>query len=180
MEFPIHKMPILVASFFLLVSFSYGEITLNNLVDSVCNQTINYSMCSEALNSNPQIRSVQNFEDLAKIALAMAISNANDSLSLINQMITTNTNGTAEFEALEYCAFCYEGVVGSFRSALLELDEDIMTANYDVIVAGNEADNCENELVSEKVQLPLVSDRNYQVKLYSSIGYVITDQLSIV
>lgn len=176
MEFPIHKISFLVASVFLLLSFSCGEIESINLVDNVCNQTIDYTKCVQALESNPRINSVQSYEDLAEIALEMAISNANDSLSLINQMITTIANGTAELEALGFCAFCYEAIVGSFRSALLELDEDIMTANYDVAVARDEADSCEDELVSEKVQLPLISDRNSQVKLYSSIGYVITDQ----
>ena len=126
MDFQVHKMSILVASVFSLLSFACGQIRLNNLVESVCKQTIDYTKCSEAFESNPQTSSAQNYEDLAEIALEMAILNANDSLSLINQMITITANGTAEREALEFCAFCYEGVVDSFRSALLELDEDII------------------------------------------------------
>ncbi|EXC46558.1 hypothetical protein L484_001957 [Morus notabilis] len=40
--------------------------------------------------------------------------------------------------------------------------QDAMAANYDVKTAGDDADYCEKELASKSINLPSMSDRNYQ------------------
>ncbi|GMN48533.1 hypothetical protein TIFTF001_017708 [Ficus carica] len=149
-----------------------------NLVDTVCKETINNTNCLEFLESDPRTKNAMDLNDLAKLVLELALSNAKDSQNFINNMITGVYEPDHCQQVLEKCAFWYEAVVASFRSALLELEEDVMSANYDVEIAGDDAGNCENEMILNKVVIPSVSERNYQVKLYSNIGDVITNKLS--
>ena len=182
MDSPNLKISTLVSIFllFFFLSLSSPSSTKgeSELVDTICHETINYTKCLEALGSDPESKT-QNLKDLAKITLQLSISNAKDSLSFINKKIKSNETDQPEevLATLKQCAFWYEAVIASFRSALIELKEDVMTANYDIKVAGDNADYCENELVSKKVEVPSLSERNYQVKLYSSIGFVITNKL---
>ncbi|PON96236.1 Pectinesterase inhibitor domain containing protein [Trema orientale] len=185
MDSPNLKFSTILSIFFLLFLSSSPPSTKaeSQLVDTICQETLNHTMCLEALGSDPQAKATTDLKVLAKITLRLSISNAKDSLRFINKTINNIINETDDqpivvLAALKQCAYWYEAVVGSFKSALLELKEDIMTANYDIKVAGDDADYCESELVSKKVDIaPSVSERNYQVKLYSSIGFVITNKL---
>jgi hypothetical protein len=68
-------------------------------------------------------------------------------------------------------------VVLDFQSARKELDEDTITANYDIKMAVDDnISQCETALKSG-VQVPEISSRNNLVYLHSNIGDVITDKL---
>jgi pectinesterase inhibitor-like protein len=142
------------------------------LVIGVCKQTINYINCVEALESDSRTPSASNLKDLAKIALGLALSNATESKSYIDGLLKKQRTAP-----VEKCSFWYEAVVGSFRSSLNELEEDALTANYDAKIAGDYAISCENELSTGQVRVRAISTRNNYVLLYSSIGFVITNQL---
>ncbi|XP_062099142.1 pectinesterase inhibitor-like [Humulus lupulus] len=163
-------------SLFLFLFLSSTQAQTSNLVDSVCKETLDYTKCLEALESDPKSKTTTDLKVLAKIAVQLSISNAKGSLSFIHDEIKKGTGG-AQQEALEKCASSYETVVESFNSALIELDDDVLSANYDIKVAGDDVDSCKSELVSKKVEIPALSDRNDQVKLYSNIGFVITNKL---
>ncbi|PON52638.1 Pectinesterase inhibitor domain containing protein [Parasponia andersonii] len=183
MDSPNLKFSTLLSILFLLfLSSPPSTKAESQLVDTICQETLNYTMCLEALGSDPQAKTTTDLKVLAKITLRLSISNAKDSLRFINKMINnineiTDDQPIVALAALKQCAYWYEAVIGSFKSALVELKEDIMTANYDIKVAADDADYCQNELVSKKVDVPSLSERNYQVKLYSSIGFVITNKL---
>ncbi|XP_050252010.1 uncharacterized protein LOC126698670 [Quercus robur] len=102
----------------------------------------------------------------------MAVANSTKSKAYIYDLL--NKNHT---EPIKQCSFWYGAVVGSFRSALGELDEDTLTANYDAKVAADGANICENALASAGVQVPSISTRNNYVRLYSSIGFEVTNDL---
>ncbi|KAF4352094.1 pectinesterase inhibitor-like [Cannabis sativa] len=148
----------------------------NILVDKICKKTLDNTKCLAALESDPRSKTATSLKALAKISVQLSISNAKGSLNFINDEIKKGS-GSGQQEVLEQCASSYKAMVLSFSSALEELDEDVMTANYDIKVAGDDADLCQAEMASKKVEIPSLADRNDQVKLYSNIGFVITDKL---
>lgn len=184
--------PINVTCYFLhyMISMEYSHVTAlslslllllhslsptnaaTQLVDGVCKQTINYADCVKALESDSRTPSASSLKSLAKIALGLAVSNATEGKSYIDNLLTKSRTAP-----VEKCSSWYEAVVASFRSALNELDEDALTANYDAKIAGDYASSCENELSSGGVKVPEISIRNNYVQLYSSIGFVVTDKL---
>ncbi|KAG2663054.1 hypothetical protein I3843_16G008800 [Carya illinoinensis] len=158
-----------------IIVFSQSFLPANaakNLVPDVCRETISYDRCMHALQSDPRAKTASNFMDLAKIALKLGLNNAINSKAYIDGLLEKN-----HAAPIKKCSFWYEAVVASFRSALAELEEDAMTANYDVKIAGDDAASCENELASGGVKVPSISTRNSDVALYSNIGDVITNKL---
>ncbi|KAG5232392.1 cell wall / vacuolar inhibitor of fructosidase [Salix suchowensis] len=65
----------------------------------------------------------------------------------------------------------------SFKSALSELSEDPLSANYDSRVAGDDVQECEDELARDKARFPGLTTRNNYGKLYSAIAFVVTNHL---
>lgn len=167
-------------SLLLVFHFPLPTNGATKLVEGVCKEavdyatkgTLSYGSCLEALESDSRTRSASDLKDLAKIALQLALANATASKAYIDDLLKKNHTA-----AIEKCFSLYKFVVGSFWSALQELDEDVMTANYDVKIAGDDASACENELLSGGVKVPEISRRNNDVQLYSSIGFVITNKL---
>uniref|UniRef100_A0A803NGK2 Pectinesterase inhibitor domain-containing protein n=1 Tax=Cannabis sativa TaxID=3483 RepID=A0A803NGK2_CANSA len=139
-------------------------------------ETLDNTKCLAALESDPRSKTTTSLKALAKISVQLSISNAKGSLNFINNEIKKGS-GSGQQEVLEQCASSYKATVESFSSALKELDDDVMSANYDIKVAGDDADLCQAELVSKKVEIPSLEDRNDQVKLFSNIGFVITNKL---
>ncbi|KAF2291112.1 hypothetical protein GH714_020161 [Hevea brasiliensis] len=78
---------------------------------------------------------------------------------------------------LKSCLSWYEAIIASFKSALIELEEDVPSANYDVKMVGDYVQGCEDELARDKVQIPSVTTRDNYAKLYSNIAFVITEHL---
>lgn len=142
-------------------------------VEGICRETINYKGCMQALHSDPRTKKTSNFMDLAKIALELGVKNSTESKAYIDHFHKENPTTPA----IEKCSSWYQAVVASFRGALSELDDDALSANYDVKVASDYADGCEKDLASSGVKVPSISTRNQYVLLYSSIGYVITNKL---
>ena len=163
---------------FFLYSTSSTEAAPSNLVEYVCKETIDYAKCIKALESDPRAKSAENLNALANITLELAIDNAKDSLAFIKKLLEKNISCSSDIRlALKQCVTSYKTAIASFKSALSELSEDPMTANYDIKTTTDDANSCENEMASRKIRIPSVSKKNNQVKLYSSIGDVITNKL---
>uniref|UniRef100_A0A7N2KVP1 Pectinesterase inhibitor domain-containing protein n=2 Tax=Quercus lobata TaxID=97700 RepID=A0A7N2KVP1_QUELO len=181
MDFQGHVLVVnLTFYFYLLFLFFHSPLQTNasssssstKLIESVCKNTIDNANCLKALESDPRAVKASRLKDLAKIALELAVANATESKAYIDALLTKNHT-----EPIKQCSFWFEAVVGSFRSALRELDEDVLSANYDSKIAGDDADSCENALALGKVQIPSISTRNNYAKLYSSIAFEITNLL---
>lgn len=173
MESPLGFVPTLFfASLLLFISSTSSTKASTQFVKTVCSQTINNSECLKALESDRRTASTSNYKEIAPIALDLAIVNAKDSYAFINNLIKTNPS-----EAVKQCADSYKFVVLDFQSARVELDEDALTANYDIKMAVvDNINQCETALKSG-VQVPEISSRNNLVYLYSNIGDVITEKL---
>jgi len=71
----------------------------------------------------------------------------------------------------------YVGATASFKSALSELGEDPLSANYDSMVVGDDVQACEDELARDKAQIPGITTRNNYGKPYSAIASAVTNHL---
>ncbi|XP_040997085.1 uncharacterized protein LOC121243090 [Juglans microcarpa x Juglans regia] len=170
----------------ILSLFFYSPLGTNaathELVEGVCKEAVEratkgnivtYENCLEALESDSRTRTTSNLKALAKIALELALANATESEAYVDDLLKKNRTSAP----LEACSSWYDSAVGSFRSALGELDDDVEVASYDVRIAADDANYCEDALASGGVKVPSISTRNDYIKLYSFIGYVIIDKL---
>ncbi|KAG6673880.1 hypothetical protein I3842_15G013600 [Carya illinoinensis] len=168
----------------MLSLFFYSPLGTNaatELVECVCKEAVErdtkgivtYDSCLEALESDSRTRTTSNLKALAKIALELGLANATVSEAYVDDLLKKNRTSAP----LEQCSSWYDSAVGSFRSALGELDDDVDVASYDVRIAADDANHCEDALASGGFKVPSISIRNDYIKLYSFIGYVIIDKL---
>ncbi|KAL6218224.1 hypothetical protein ACLB2K_011439 [Fragaria x ananassa] len=146
-------------------------LNINQLLRVSTLRTI--SECLKALESDPRTASASDYKELAPIALDLAIAYAKDSQAFVTGLIKTNPS-----EAIKQCADAYRLAMLAFQSAKMELNEDPMTANYDITMAViDDIHLCETWLKQGGVQVPEISSINNGLYLYRSIGGVITDNL---
>ncbi|KAK7343747.1 hypothetical protein VNO77_12756 [Canavalia gladiata] len=70
---------------------------------------------------------------MAQVILELALNKGTEGQNFLKGLVQTNN-----VLAIQECAtFHYDGMIGSFRSSLKELEEDPETANYDAKVAGD-------------------------------------------
>ncbi|KAH7525091.1 hypothetical protein FEM48_Zijuj06G0188200 [Ziziphus jujuba var. spinosa] len=174
MEFPTQFITFFTISLLIFLSTSPSPTNATSkLVDSVCRKTDYSSKCQQLIGSDPRTKDLVDPKKLAKVVLEMGISDAERSYKFINRMLKNNPT-----EPIKKCLSSYQDVAATFKSALAEIDEDPETANYDVKIAVDYADDCENELAKGPPN-PEISARNVQVRLYSSIGFVVTAMLPL-
>lgn len=145
----------------------------SKLVDGVCKKTLNYADCVSAIGS----ASASDLKSLARVSLETAVANTSNGKDYIDKLAKAKSTKPTLIPALKECVSDYESAAASFKSAKMELDEDISSANYDAKAAGDGAESCSTALKVTKTNVPSVEARNYYVRLYSNIGFVITGQL---
>ncbi|KAH7525089.1 hypothetical protein FEM48_Zijuj06G0188000 [Ziziphus jujuba var. spinosa] len=172
MDFPTHFSTFFTISMLIFLSSSSSTNAASKLVNSICSQTGDYaSKCQQLIGSDRKTKDLEDPKKLAEIVLQMSLEDAQKSYDFINQMLKEKAT-----EPVERCVFWYEAVVASFKSAHAELEEDPESANYDVKIAGDYADNCENGLANGS-PIPEISAKNDQVWLSSRIGFAVTNLL---
>ncbi|XVE55124.1 hypothetical protein DITRI_Ditri03aG0135500 [Diplodiscus trichospermus] len=146
----------------------------SKLVAQLCNgeSILNRRFCLKAL-SNPQAAAAKDANQLTKVVMKLAVSNAQATLDVINEMVK-KPGSTQSLKALQTCLDVYKYAIQSFGMIFNELSEDPMTANYDVTVVGPEADNCERALTTARIHAPRISAGNRFLHYYSSMGGEIT------
>ncbi|KAJ0086761.1 uncharacterized protein LOC116146458 [Pistacia vera] len=156
----------------------------SSLVNKVCQKTTlcSYNDCVAALALDPKSSSATDAKALAKIALKLAVSNSTSSEKYIDEMAKNEGSSPGLKSALEYCVLQYQSVVLlSFRSALNEVDDDPLTANYDAKFASDGAYYCGEKLKSGGFQshdVDSIRTRNNYVTIYSDIGFAVTNMIS--
>lgn len=136
----------------------------------ICNKASDKVNCFNVLKSDPRFLTSRNYVQLAKVFLEMAVNRATQGQNFLKGLASKNP-------VFKQCAtFDYDGVVGSFRSALGGLTEDPQTANYDAKVAGDGSSTCERGLASARVFNREVASLNRQISGISEIAFLITDQ----
>ncbi|KAJ9146099.1 hypothetical protein P3X46_028409 [Hevea brasiliensis] len=176
MEFPSRHF-LLSAVFMIMISHLMAGNAPSKLVEDVCNQAkelgTKFADCVDGLLLDPT-SATANLTTLAHISIQLGISNATDTQTYIENMLKSNPGLQ---KPLKSCLSWYEAIIASFKSALIELEEDVPSANYDVKMVGDYVQGCEDELARDKVQIPSVTTRDNYAKLYSNIAFVITEHL---
>ena len=147
----------------------------SKLIDEVCNAAMeeDRASCLQVLRSDPKISSAKNYLQLSQYILELALQKGIQGQNFLKEIAKTNKS-----PAIQQCAgFDYDGVVGSFSSALGELKEDPETANYDAKVAGDGPETCERGLADEHIVNPSISSLNKNIKLLSTIAFLATNHL---
>ena len=145
---------------------------VSKLVANVCKAALeDRAKCMQVLRSDPKILSAKNHAQFFESIIELAINKSSQGQRFLKELALTNKS-----PAIEQCATTlYDGVVASFKIALLQLDEDPATANVDAKVAGDGADSCEAGLAKEHIVNPAISSLNKDIKLLSKIAFLATN-----
>lgn len=144
------------------------------LMGQVCGQALQEKVaCMSILRSDPRILHAKNYRQFAELVLQLGLKKAIAGQNFLKGIAAVNKS-----PAIVQCAnFDYDGVVGSFKSAIGELESDAQTASYDAKVAGDGPDTCERGLASEHIVNPAISGLNREILLLSNIAFIATDKL---
>ncbi|CAJ1971439.1 unnamed protein product [Sphenostylis stenocarpa] len=145
-----------------------------DLIDQVCNETIEDNiLCMKILKGDPEIVLAKNFVELAEAILKLGLKKGIEGQNFLKGLVEGKHD-----PGIEECATSdYDGVINSFRSALGEMKNDLLAANYSARIAGDGADNCNTTLVAERIQNPAISDLNHQVSMLSFIAFCALDKI---
>ncbi|KAJ6762638.1 PLANT INVERTASE/PECTIN METHYLESTERASE INHIBITOR SUPERFAMILY PROTEIN [Salix purpurea] len=173
-----HRFMLLLTILMVLVSRSNAANAPSKLIQDICKETAEsqgtYDGCVGALELDPTADSAD-ISKLAEISLRLGISNTTDTQNYIRKLIKDATPEAQK--TLSTCLSSYVAATASFKSALSELSEDPLSANYDSRVAGDDVQECEDELARDKARFPGLTARNNYGKLYSAIAFVVTNHL---
>ena len=176
-----HPIPVsffLVTTLLLFLNHSLSPAhAASELVEGVCHESQSYSFCIQALESDPKTPATKDYMDLAVIALKLGISNSTATRSYISRLYKNPKTDPRKKPALKGCLSGYDEAVESFKSALGELKEDPLTANYDAKVASDGAVLCSDFLASAGIKDSSISDGNRFTSSFSNIAFVITNHL---
>ncbi|KAJ1438425.1 Pectinesterase inhibitor domain [Sesbania bispinosa] len=163
-------------SLILLISHTPFPASGANLYEAVCKEAEKDSArCLQILKDEPRIASARTYDDLSKFILEFGLKRATEGQNYLKEVMKTNPT-----PAITQCATVhYDGVVGSFKSSLGELEEDVLTANYDAKVAGDGPTTCNSLLADEKINNPTISALNSDILLISKIAFLATNKLPI-
>jgi hypothetical protein len=146
------------------------------LVNELCNGFGGDKIaCLHILGTNPTAMRSRNYRQLSRVVLTLAINRA-----VAGQNFLKGLAAATNSKALTQCAnFDYDGVVGSFKSALGEIRDDSTTANYDAGVAHDGPDTCNRGLATENIVNPLITALNNDILLFSRMASFATDKLPL-
>ncbi|XP_021898520.1 uncharacterized protein LOC110815164 [Carica papaya] len=172
--------------FFLIFSSSSLHATLDliplgsqltKIKERACHATDSYRFCMKRLNRNPETSSASTVLSLEKAILQMGEAKAVKIQNSINEMHEDPTL-VAVKQALDVCSASYQSIVETFEKvAELELEEDLLSANYDIMVLFDEIGYCEDALAKATARLPSMAIANRAMKHFISMAAAATNGL---
>ncbi|CAL0302997.1 unnamed protein product [Lupinus luteus] len=161
--------------FFTLSSILIVSHASGSLYEELCKASgPDNTRCLELLKSDPKIVSAKDYGELSKTILQFGVKKGIEGQNYMKGMMKSKPSSAA----IKQCAtVLYDGVVGSFKSSLGELEVDPMTANYDAKVAGDGPTTCDRALAAEKTNNPKIAAINSNILLISKLAYLATDKL---
>ncbi|KAK7281169.1 hypothetical protein RIF29_08912 [Crotalaria pallida] len=140
-----------------------------SLYESVCKETKNPS-CFPLLKGDPRIPSAKDYLEISRFILEFGVKKGREGQAYLQ--------GIAKKYPTELIKLCannfYSSTILSFQSAILELKEDFLTANYDAKVAGDGPAYCAERLKEINIEEPLI---NQEVALISQAAFFATNHL---
>lgn len=169
-------------STFSIVLFSLSLIIVSHaplptlgltLHEALCKETKeNEARCLELLKEDPKIAAAKDNTELTKLILKLALKKGIETQKFLKDLMKTEPSPD-----LKQCATTlYDGVIGSFKSALGELGEDDLTASYDAGVASDGPSTCERALNAAKTN-PSIAAHDKDMLLLSGIAFKAIEKL---
>ncbi|GMI90789.1 hypothetical protein HRI_002748200 [Hibiscus trionum] len=150
----------------------------HRLVDVVCNDpTIeDHEKCLTTFHI-PQGIAANNVNQLVEVAMNEGVASGQKTLNLIQEMKKKPNNRMVE-AALQVCERTHKYSIDEFKLIGPELNEDSMSANYDVALINPEIQNCVNALKVARLNVPELVEGNRAVDYYATLGYEMTLNMS--
>ncbi|CAH8327016.1 unnamed protein product [Eruca vesicaria subsp. sativa] len=104
-------------------------------IDTICNNSKNKTFCLQTLTTYPPAVSETNMVSLVKIVLGLGLSHAEKTTGFVAELAKEPT-----FKRyLKVCNDSYTGIVSELKVAIVESDEDPLSANYDIRVCADQS-----------------------------------------
>ncbi|KAK7364526.1 hypothetical protein VNO80_13261 [Phaseolus coccineus] len=143
------------------------------LHESLCGETNENARCLELLKGDPRIAGAKTDSELCKLILRFAMKKGIETQKYLKEALKKHPSPN-----LKECATTlYDGVIGSFKSALGELGEDDLTASYDAGVASDGPTTCDRALDEAKLKDPSIAALDKDILLLSSIAFKAIEKL---
>ncbi|KAL1213758.1 hypothetical protein V5N11_009939 [Cardamine amara subsp. amara] len=153
-----------VMSLFLLASVS--ALANTEFIDANCQRVKNKPFCVQTLTTYPPAVAATGLLPLAEAVIGLAISHCEKTAAFAAE--TAKRDATLKTQFNE-CHDAYVGILASLKSATLELKNSPDTANYDVMVSGDDttrvmnligknADTASKTLVEMTLQMDTLLD----------------------
>ncbi|KAJ0965818.1 hypothetical protein J5N97_026956 [Dioscorea zingiberensis] len=147
-----------------------------NFIQNTCKNTQNPSFCVSTLQSDKRSINVTTVDALAGISLGITVSDAESTLSTINDL-AEKSPGTALEEDLHVCAQLYSNAIDDLHDAIDQLNsKEYDAAATTVDQAGDAPDSCEAAF-TDGVKSP-VTDRDKRVTDLCGLSVDLLDLLS--
>ncbi|ESQ43648.1 hypothetical protein EUTSA_v10014776mg [Eutrema salsugineum] len=104
-------------------------------IDANCQRVKNKSFCVQTLTTYPPAASATGLLPLAEAVVSLAVAHAEKTAGFAAESAKKEAALTTQFNE---CHDAYVGIVASLKSANLQLKDTPDTANYDVMVSGDE------------------------------------------
>jgi pectinesterase inhibitor-like protein len=161
----------------IFISFAASQKSGTSLYENLCNGTHLKvkQRCLKYVETNPELTSAKDYLTLSKLFLKMAIEKSIEGQNYLKKLVYKYPTS----KALKHCStYCYDTCVGDFKSSLQDLAKDLESASYDAFVAGDEPNNCDDNLVAEKkVNDPSIFTLNDEMKFLSGLANFIINRI---
>jgi len=167
---PYHFLAFLVC--FILVHASPAAADKpTELVDKVCNQTSNYTLCVEALYSDSRTPDADSYT-LAFISFGLAYTNANNIRDYYIAELLKNTSSQDYHYRLETCSHDYLRAVSKLEEAYNDLNSETFFGLAELAgIASEASDHCQDAF--KGISSPPLGSRNGDLKRLCEIGAII-------
>ncbi|CAH2070165.1 unnamed protein product [Thlaspi arvense] len=148
-------------------------------IENLCNETPDAAFCKAQLLNDPRIPTVPLLSDVLIIVISPSRKKVQDGMIHIDS-IRGNYNDQSGIEQIDNCNFNYHRAVERFNEAKDFTLKKTYTAV--IVFAGDAKDNvnqCESELVKNRVQIPPLTLHNTNVSKLYEIILVITKKLGM-
>ncbi|KAL2316715.1 hypothetical protein Fmac_030591 [Flemingia macrophylla] len=135
-----------------------------DLINQICKEmSENENECTNILGKDPKILCAENFVELSKAILEIALNKGIEGQNFLEELAET-THAPAIVE----CANShYDMVIRSFRNALNELKDGSMAGSYEAKIVSDGSESCERVLAAANTANLLISYLNHQISLLS-------------
>ncbi|KAG8378088.1 hypothetical protein BUALT_Bualt08G0101700 [Buddleja alternifolia] len=167
----------------ILFSFSSKNIVTSSssLIGEACSKTLEPKICFQFLQSQPQVVSARNLDNLATGILKSGTSNVTKTFKYLEKSLNKPGIAPNVKAALLECKASYDNVIGTFGNAIKGVKKHDLssgTATYDLHVACFDyMQPCIDAVASAKINDETILYGNNAAQLFGSYASVVIEKL---